>query len=128
MKVNNIYDGISGIPLVDAQADTPDQIFRNTDNTIFRPTKLIITNQSAIATRILLVDADLTDTDEYDYKDEDYFIFDLNIAASTSEILEGDEVPNSLQFRYGVAGYSTTALATLSVYIEGTEDFLTTTE
>lgn len=129
MKVNNTYLG-STLPTVDIDVNTPDQIFRCTDNSVFRPTKMIVTNQSAVATRLLLVDCDLTDGgDEEAYKDEDYYVYDLNIAASTTEIIDTGEIPSSLQFRYGIGGYSTAgALATLSVYVEGTEHFLTTTE
>ena len=127
--LNNIYDGISGVPLVDAQADTPDQIYRCTDNTIFKPARMVVTNQTATATRLLLVDCDLTDAgSEETYKDEDYFIYDLNIAASVTVNVDTNEIPSSLQFRNGIAGYSTVANATLSVFVEGTEDFLTTTE
>lgn len=128
-KVNNTYTG-SDLPVVDVDTTTPDQIYRCTDNTIFRPTLIIITNKDAAATRLLLVDCDLTDGGtEETYKAETYALFDVAIAASVTVILEGDKIPSSLQFRYGVAGYSTTgATADLRVYVEGTEHFLTTTE
>lgn len=127
IKVNNTYLG-SDLPIVDVANTTPDQIFRCTDNTIFRPTLIIITNKDAAATRLLLVDADLDDDDEHDNEAETCAMLDVNVGASSTVILEGDKIPSSLQFKYGVAGYSTNgASSELRVYIEGTEHFTSTT-
>ena len=127
--VNNTNAG-SDHPTVDVATTTPDQIFRCTDNTIFKPTLIIITNKDAAATRLQLVDADLTDAgSEETHMAETCTMFDVAIAASITVILEGDKIPSSLQFRYGVAGYSTNgASSDLQVYIEGTETFISTTE
>lgn len=127
IKVNNTYLG-SDLPIVDVAITTPDQIFRCTDNTIFRPTLIIITNKDAAATRLLLVDADLDDDDEHDNEAETCAMLDVNVGASSTVILEGDKIPSSLQFKYGVAGYSTNGNSSnLRVYIEGTEHFISTT-
>ena len=118
------------VPTIDAATTgDPEQIFRCTDNTIFRPTLIIATNTTATAThRLLLVDADLTDAGtEEAYKDDLYALLDINIGASATVILEGDKIPSGLQFRYGVAGYVTDATLDVKVYIEGTEHFITTT-
>jgi len=130
IKVNNDYLGAT-LPTVIATTGTPTQIYRNTNNTIFKPTLMILTNITATAAhRLLLVDCDLTDTGEDTYKDEAYVLFDTNIAASATEILsvENGKLPENLQFRYGVAGYVTNATLDVKVYVEGTEHFLTTTE
>ncbi|MEA3313553.1 MAG: hypothetical protein U9Q18_04175, partial [Caldisericota bacterium] len=55
-------------------------------------------------------------------------MLDVNVGASSTVILEGDKIPSSLQFKYGVAGYSTNGTSSdLRVYIEGTEHFISTT-
>ena len=126
--VNNDYLGAT-VPTVTAITTTPDQIFRNTDNTMFMPTRIIATNITATAAhRLLLVDADLTDAGEDTYKGEAYALMDINIGASATVILNEDDIPNGLQFRYGVAGYTTDATLDVKVYIEGREVLLTTTE
>ena len=128
IKVNNTFYG-STLPVVDVATTTPDQIYRNTDNTIFVPTLMIITNKDAAATRLWLVDADLTDTGEDTYKSESYVLLDVAVAASVTVMLTGDDIPQSLQFRYGIAGYSTNgASSDLYIYVEGYEHLLTTTE
>jgi len=127
IKVNNTYPG-STLPTVTATATTPTQIYRNTDNTIFKPTLIIATNITATdAHRLLLVDADLSDTGEDTYKSESYVLLDICIPASETVILNANQIPDSLQFRYGVAGYVTDSGLDVKVYVEGTERFLETT-
>ena len=126
--VNNDYLGAT-VPTVIATTGTPTQIYRNTDNTVFMPTRIIATNITATAAhRLLLVDADLTDAGEDTYKDESYVLMDINIGASETVILNEDDIPNALQFMYGLAGYVTDASLDVKVYVEGTEHFITTTE
>ena len=131
MKVNNTYLG-STLPTVTATATTPTQIYRNTDNCIFVPTLMVLTNITATsAQRIMFVDCDLTDGgDEETYKGESYILFEVNIGASEDEILsvENGKLPENLQFRYGVAGYVSDASLDVKVFVEGEEYFLTTTE
>ena len=126
--VNNDYLGAT-LPTVIATTGTPTQVYRNTDNTMFIPTKMILTNVTATAAhRLLLVDADLTDAGEDTYKDEAYVLFEINMGASLTVILGKDEIPESLQFRYGVGGYVTDATLDVKVYIEGYEILTTSTE
>lgn len=126
--VNNTYLG-SALPVVIAVAATPTQVYRNTDNTMFVPTKMILTNITAVgAHRIILVDADITDGGtEETYKDIAYDLFDFNIGASLTVVLDKDDMPG-LQFRYGVGGYVTDATLDVTVYIEGYEVPTTSTE
>ena len=126
--VNNDYLG-GTVPTVIAITGTPTQVFRNTDNTMFIPTLIIATNITATsAHRLLLVDADLTDSGEDTYKDESYALMDINIGASETVILNDDDIPESLQFRYGVAGYTTDATLDVKVFVEGYEIPTTSTE
>lgn len=128
IKVSNDYLGAT-VPTVTAITGTPDQIFRCTNNTRFVPTLIIATNLTTTsAHRLLLVDADLTDAGEDTYKDESYALMDIAIPASETKIIEGDSIPSNLQFRYGVAGYTTDATLDVKVYIEGTEHFTNTDE
>ena len=130
IKVNNTYPG-STLPTVVATTGTPTQIYRNTNNTIFKPTLIIVTNITATAAhRLMLVDCDLSDVGEDTYKDEAYVLLDINVGASETEVLsvENGKLPEGLMFRYGVAGYVTDATLDVKVFVEGTEHFLTTTE
>ena len=126
--VNNDYLGAT-VPTVIATTGTPTQIYRNTDNTVFMPTRIIATNITTHAAhRLLLVDADLDDAGEFAYDAETYVLMDINIGASATVILNEDDIPNGLQFIYGVAGYVTNADLDVKVYIEGYEIPTTTTE
>ena len=125
--VNNTYLG-SSLPIIIATTGTPTQVYRNTDNTMFIPTLIVATNITATAAeRFILVDADLTDSGEDTYKDEAYDILDVNIGASATVILNEDDIPG-LQFRYGIAGYVTDANLDVTMYVEGYEIQMTSTE
>lgn len=127
--VNNDYLG-GTVPTVIATTATPTQVYRNTDNTMFIPTRIIATNITATAAhRLLLVDADITDGGtEETYKDEAYALMDINIGASATVYLDESDMPEGLQFRYGVAGYVTDATLDVKVYVEGYEVLTTSTE
>ena len=130
--VNNTYLG-SALPVVVlpiGAAHIPDQIYRNTDNTMFIPTRIIATNKNAISIeRLVLVDADLTDGgDEITYQSDVYNMLDINMPSSGTVILSEDDIPSSLQFRYGVGGYVSADTIDVIVYIEGREIPTTTTE
>lgn len=130
--VNNTYLG-SALPVVIlpiGAAHIPNQIYRNTDNTIFIPTRIIATNKDAVATeRLVLVDADITDGGtEETYQSDAYNLLDIAMTSSGTVILNEDDIPSSLQFRYGVGGYVSADTIDVIVYIEGREIPTTTTE
>lgn len=130
--VNNTYLG-SALPVVVlpiGAAHVPDQIYRNTDNTMFVPTVIIATNKDAVATeRLVLVDADITDGgDEITYQSDAYNLLDINLPSSGTVYMGGDDIPKSLQFRYGVGGYVSVNTIDVIVYIEGYEIPTTSTE
>ena len=127
IKVNNVFLG-SSLPVIVATTGTPTQVYRNTDNTMFIPTLIVATNITATgAHRFILVDADLTDSGEDSYKDEAYDVLDVNIAASETIILNEDDMPG-IKFRYGVAGYVSNSAIDVTMYIEGYEIAMTSTE
>ena len=130
--VNNTYLG-SALPIVVLPigvAHVPNQIYRNTDNTMFVPTVIIATNKNAVATeRLVLVDADITDGGtEETYQSDAYNLLDINLPSSGTVYMGGDDIPKSLQFRYGVGGYVSADTIDVIVYIEGYEIPTTTTE
>lgn len=130
--VNNTYLG-SALPTVVLPigvGHVPDQIYRNTDNTMFVPTVIIATNIDAVAIeRLVLVDADLTDGgDEVTYQSDAYNLLDIAMPSSGTVYMGGDDIPKSLQFRYGVGGYVSTNTIDVIVYIEGYEIPITSTE
>lgn len=130
--VNNTYLG-SSLPIVTlpiGAAHVPDQIYRNTDNTMFIPTLIIATNVDAVAAeRLILVDADITDGgSEITYQSDVYDLFDVVMESANTVILDKDQIPKSLQFRYGVGGYVSANTIDVTVYIEGYEVPTTSTE
>lgn len=132
IKVNNTYLG-SSLPTVvlpSGAAHVPNQIYRNTDNTMFIPTLIIATNLDAVAAeRLILVDADIIDGGtEITYQSDVYDMFDVVMESAGTVILNEDDIPSSLQFRYGVGGYVSADTIDITVYIEGYEIALTTTE
>ena len=132
IKVNNTYLG-SALPTVVlpiGAAHVPDQIYRNTDNTMFIPARIIATNINAVAIeRLVLVDADLTDGgDEIAFQSDAFNLLDINMPSSGTVILNEDDIPSSLQFMYGVAGYVSADTIDVIVYIEGYEIPMTSTE
>lgn len=132
IKVNNTYLG-SALPTVTlpiGAGHVPDQIYRNTDNTMFIPTLIIATNIDAVATeRLVLVDADITDGGaEETYQSDAFNLLDIAMASTGTVILNEDDIPNSLQFRYGVGGYVSANTIDVIVYIEGYEIPTTSTE
>jgi hypothetical protein len=132
--VSNVYYGLAGLPLVTAEAGVaadPEQLYRNTDNTIFRPTYMMITSREAAAEILRLVDCDLTDAGiEVTYKAHGNFLLEVNCAANVTTILNENDLPKGLQFLYGIGGWLASAAAAtgLSVYVEGYEIPLSTTE
>ena len=130
---NYYYTSWAGLPMVTATSGTPDQIFRCNNNTLFKPTLIVVTSQESSACRLLLVDSDETDAGEDTNNAETKEVFEFWCAANaTTTVAEsgGDiPIPKGLQFQYGVAGYMLSASGNgCSVYIEGYEIPLSTTE
>lgn len=127
---NYYFTGWAGLPMITAAAAPPDQIFRCSDNTTFKPTLIVVTSQEAADQRILLVDSDQTDAGvEDDNNAETKEVFEFWALKVGTTIIDGDEIPKGLQFRYGVAAYMLTAAGSgASMYIEGYETPLSTTE
>jgi len=132
--VNNYYyKSWAGLPMVTATSGTPDQIFRCNDNTLFKPTLIVVTSQESGNQRLLLVDSDETDSgeDTNNAVTKEVFEFWCTANATTTVAESGGDIPipKGLQFQYGVAGYMLTATGSgCSVYIEGYEIPQSTTE
>lgn len=121
--VNNI--STYAIPEITTQTtNTPKQLYRNTDDKYFFPNLIVLTNQDDTTTqKVLLVDADLTDSGEDTYKDEQYPVYAVQVPPSDTVILNENDL-KGLSFRYGVCGYNSTSKSAGSgvlVYINGEE-------
>lgn len=107
--------------LVTATGTTPNQIYRNSDNKYFKPKLLVATNRNTSNNeRLMLVDADITDSGEDTYKSTSYVKFEIWVLAGDTVVLTEDQL-KGLIFRYGVGGYVTTGTTGVSVFIAGEE-------
>jgi hypothetical protein len=122
--VNNVGLGGALPEITTETSDTPKQLYRNTDNKVFYPDLIVLTNQDSSTTQIVkLVDADLSDDGENDYKAETYPIYTVAVGPSDSVVLNRDDL-HGLCFQYGVCGYNSVSKAIGSgvlVYINGDE-------
>lgn len=123
--VNNVGSG-GAVPEITTQTGTtPKQLYRNTDNKIFEPKLIVLTNlDSTDKQMVTLVDCDLTDSGEDSYKGEDYPIYPkIAVAAQTTVILNEEDL-YGLRVKYGIGGYNSTSKASgsgVQVYIAGIE-------
>ena len=122
--VNNVGLGGALPEITSETSNTPKQLYRNTDNKVFYPDLIVLTNQDSSTTQIVkLVDADLTDDNEHDYQDESYPVYVVAVGPQDTVILDKDDL-SGLCFEYGVAGYNSTSVSAGSgvlVYINGDE-------
>jgi len=122
--VNNVgADG--GLPEVTSEVSgTPKQIYRNTDGMSFFPVLIVAVNlDTTTIQKMILVDADLTDSGEDDNKGEDKAVFRFTVAPEDTTILTEKDLAG-LVFRYGIGAYNSTSKSSGSgvvIYVAGEE-------
>lgn len=125
IEISNDYLG-ADIPEITTQTGTtPVQLYRCSDNKYLELTKLVLTNQDTTTIqKVLIVDADLTDTDEDTYKAETYRKLAIMIGPQDTVLVNESDFGRIL-FRYGVCGYQSTSKSAGSgvlVRVCGTEE------
>lgn len=120
MRHNIVDNAVLGTDIPQTNGTTEVQVYRNTDNKIFKPTCLTIINPDTDDTVVYLSDADLTDSGEDTHKAKKKFA--VEIAAGSSVHLDEDDL-KGLAFRYGVCAFLDAAVAATEceIYIAGYE-------
>ena len=120
MRHNIVDNAVLGTNIPQTNGTTEVQVYRNTDNKIFKPTCLTIIDPDTDDTVVYLSDADLTDSGEDTHKAKKKFA--VEIAAGSSVHLTEDDL-KGLAFRYGVCAFLDAAVAATEceIYIAGYE-------
>ena len=120
MRHNIVDNAVLGTNIPQTNGTTEVQVYRCTDNKIFKPTCLTIANPDSAAHTVYLSDADLTDSGEDTHKAKKKFA--VHIAAGSTAHLEGDEL-GGLAFRYGVCAFLDAAASAneCEIYVAGYE-------
>jgi len=114
-RVTNMQSATK-VPLVIATAAVPTQIYRNSDNTVIELTLLVIRNPHGVDSQDLkLLDYDVTDTEGS--ADITKYLVPMIRVEPHQTIKRTAEELKGWKFKYGVAGYVTTANG-LEVYVE----------